>query len=134
MEGWASRSGSGAPGFDEPGAKPCVLGADLKITGQVHSAGSIKVDGQILGDIQCASLLITSSASVHGSILAEYVVVHGAVKGSIFADKVMLHSEAQVEGDIFHHGIGIEMGTRYDGRLKWTENPASHFQGTPPSP
>ena len=35
----------------------------------------------------------------------------------------MLYSSAHVEGDVYHTGIGIEMGTHYDGRLKWAENP-----------
>lgn len=139
MDGWQTDGTQGrataAPGLDDQrGGHACVLSADLKITGQVHSAGAIRVEGQIIGDIQCATLLVTNTANVHGAILAEYVVVHGVVKGSIYADKVMLHAEAQVEGDIFHHGIGIEMGTRYDGRLKWTENPQSFFHGTPPTP
>jgi hypothetical protein len=34
----------------------------------------------------------------------------------------MLQASAHVEGDIFHQGIGIEMGTRYDGTLRWTED------------
>ncbi len=38
------------------------------------------------------------------------------------ARSVMLHSTAFVEGDIFHQGIGIEMGTHYDGRLKWVNS------------
>ncbi|MBX2856271.1 MAG: polymer-forming cytoskeletal protein [Rhodobacteraceae bacterium] len=133
MDGWASNKAAPTAGLNEQGGKPCVLGVDLKIVGQVRSAGSIKVDGTIIGDIECASLLVTNSASVEGSILAEYVVVHGRVSGSIYADKVMLHAEAQVEGDIFHHGIGIEMGTRYDGMLKWTENPSEHYRNTRPS-
>ena len=42
--------------------------------------------------------------------------------GTIRGRRVMLQSSAKVEGDIFHQGIGIEMGTRYDGTLRWTED------------
>ena len=31
----------------------------------------------------------------------------------------MLHRSARVEGDIMHQGIGMEMGTHYEGRLFW---------------
>jgi hypothetical protein len=34
----------------------------------------------------------------------------------------MLQSSAKVAGDIFHQGIGIEMDTRDDGTLRWTED------------
>ena len=53
----------------------------------------------------------------------------GNVSGSIRSKRVMLHSTARVEGDIFHQGIGIEMGTRYDGTLKWTEDPGVRIRG-----
>jgi hypothetical protein len=41
----------------------------------------------------------------------------------------MLHATARVEGDIYHQGIGIEMGTRYDGSLRWTEDFATYQPG-----
>jgi len=44
----------------------------------------------------------------------------------------MLQASAKVEGDIFHQGIGIEMGTRYDGTLRWTED--EHAFDEPPAP
>ncbi len=48
--------------------------------------------------------------------------MQGRVAGTIRGRRVMLQSSAKVEGDIFHQGIGIEMGTRYDGTLRWTED------------
>jgi hypothetical protein len=42
--------------------------------------------------------------------------------GTIRGRRVMLQASAKVQGDIFHQGIGIEMGTRYDGTLRWTED------------
>jgi cytoskeletal protein CcmA (bactofilin family) len=50
------------------------------------------------------------------------VTVQRQVTGSMRGRRVMLQSSAKVDNDIFHQGIDIEMGTRYDGTLRWTED------------
>jgi hypothetical protein len=74
--------------------------------------------------IYCTSLVVTRNGSVNGGIIAnqEVTVLLGKVFGTIRGRRVMLQSSAKVEGDIFHQGTGIEMGTRYDGTLRWTED------------
>ncbi len=99
------------------------ISSDLTIIGDVSSRGSVTLDGVIEGNIYCTSLIVTANGRVNGGIVAnQEVVVQGKVKGTIRGRRVMLQSSAKVEGDIFHQGIGIEMGTRYDGSLRWTED------------
>jgi len=101
-----------------------VIGEDLTIIGNVRSKGNLKLDGKLQGDMYCASLIVSEKGRIDGGIVANNeVIVFGNVSGSIRSKRVMLHSTAHVEGDIFHQGIGIEMGTRYDGTLTWTEDP-----------
>ncbi len=96
---------------------------DLTIIGDVSSKGSVTLDGVIEGNIYCTSLIVTANGRVNGGIVANSeVTVQGQVTGTIRGRRVMLQSSAKVEGDIFHQGIGIEMGTRYDGTLRWTED------------
>jgi cytoskeletal protein CcmA (bactofilin family) len=96
---------------------------DLTIIGDVSSTGSVTLDGIIEGNIYCTSLIVTANGRVNGGIVAnQEVTVLGKVTGTIRGRRVMLQSSAKVEGDIFHQGIGIEMGTRYDGTLRWTED------------
>jgi cytoskeletal protein CcmA (bactofilin family) len=96
---------------------------DLTIIGDVTSKGSVTLDGIIEGNIYCTSLIVTANGRVNGGIVAnQEVTVQGQVSGTIRGRRVMLQSSAKVEGDIFHQGIGIEMGTRYDGTLRWTED------------
>ena len=99
------------------------ISSDLTIIGDVSSTGSVTLDGTIEGNIYCTSLIVTGNGSVDGGIIAnQEVTVLGKVLGTIRGRRVMLQSSAKVEGDIFHQGIGIEMGTRYDGTLRWTED------------
>ena len=99
------------------------ISSDLTIIGNVSSKGSVTLDGTIEGNIYCTSLIVTGNGRINGGIVAnQEVTVQGQVKGTIRGRRVMLQASAKVEGDIFHQGIGIEMGTRYDGTLRWTED------------
>src|SRR6202000_2074713 len=99
------------------------ISSDLTIIGDVSSTGSVTLDGAIEGNIYCTPLNVSATGRVNGGIVAnQEVVVQGKVTGSIRGRRVMLQASAKVEGDIFHQGIGIEMGTRYDGTLRWPED------------
>lgn len=114
---------------DSSGMKETIISSDLTIIGNVTSNGNVKLDGTIQGDMYCSSLVVSENGEIKGGIVANDVVVLGKVNGSIRGRRVMLHSSAHVEGDIFHQGIGIEMGTRYDGTLKWTDDPKAFVPG-----
>jgi cytoskeletal protein CcmA (bactofilin family) len=106
---------------------------DLTIIGDVSSTGSVTLDGTIEGNIYCTSMVVTANGRVNGGIVANHeVTVLGQVTGTIRGRRVMLQSSAKVQGDIFHQGIGIEMGTRYDGTLRWTEDEHA-FDKNPPA-
>jgi len=87
-----------------------IISADLTIIGDVISKGKVTLDGNIQGDMRCASLVVGENGDINGAIVANEVVVFGRVMGSIHGDKVRLQSIANVQADIFHQGIGIEMG------------------------
>ena len=99
-----------------------VIGKGLVIVGDVKSTGALKVEGVLKGDIDCERLTVTQGGRIEGDIRAESVVVYGNVTGNIRGRSVMLYATAQVSADIQHQGIGIEMGTRYDGHLKWIKD------------
>ena len=102
-----------------------MISADLTIIGNVYTKGKVILDGDIQGDLHCESLVVGENGDIKGGIIANEVTVLGRVFGSIRGNKVMLQSTSHVEGDIFHQGIGIEMGTVFDGTLKRTENPTA---------
>lgn len=103
-------------------ARETVISNDLTIHGNVTSEGIVRLEGTIIGDMNCSSLVVEGPGAISGNIAAEQVNVHGRVEGTVHGKNVMLHSSAFVEGDIYHQGIGIEMGTQYDGRLKWVKS------------
>jgi hypothetical protein len=65
-----------------------TIGDELLITGNVTSNGNIRLDGQVQGDIQCASLVLGENSQLEGSAIAEVVVVGGRLIGSVRALRV----------------------------------------------
>ena len=104
---------------------PSIIGEDLTITGNVSSKGEIQVDGEILGDVQCGSLLLGDKSQINGSVLAEDVVVRGRVLGSIRGLRVTLQAQSHVEGDIYHQSLAIEQGAYFEGKSRRTDDPLS---------
>ena len=113
---------------------PSIIGEDLTIEGNVSSKGEIQVDGQILGDVQCGSLLLGDKAQVNGSVVAEDVVIRGKVIGSIRGLRVTLQSQSHVEGDIHHQSLAIEQGAYFEGKSRRSDDPlAAETSSTKPS-
>lgn len=115
-----AEAGSGSPGADWSSREAVtVISEDIVISGNITAQRPVCLEGTVEGDLKGDQVIIGKAGAVTGSIVANAVEVHGRVLGSIQSKSVMLYKTAYVEGDILHQGIGIEMGTHYDGRLKW---------------
>jgi len=94
-----------------------VLGADLRITGEITSSGTVEVQGEIDGNITANGLIIGHEGRVKGSISASSVEVKGQFSGKVACDSFTLRSTAVVKADITTSGIVIESGAQIDGRF-----------------
>jgi cytoskeletal protein CcmA (bactofilin family) len=94
---------------------PSIISADLKITGDLVSAGEIQIDGTVEGDIECSALIIGVNGSVNGEINAQSVRLHGKVDGVIRAKTVYLAATAHMVGDITHESLSIDPGAFMEG-------------------
>lgn len=106
-----------------------VIAEGLKIEGKVTADGLVRVNGKVLGDLHCASLIISDRAQITGTVVAKSVVVDGLVEGPIRGEDVVLQSQAHVTGDIHHTSLTIEKGAIFDGRSKQTA--AKEKEATP---
>ena len=111
-----------APAVPRPGASGSntgrsVLGADLRITGEISSTGSVEVLGEIDGDITAHGLIIGQEGRVKGTVQATTVEVKGRMDGKIACDSITLRSSAEVTADVTTSGIVIESGAVMDGRF-----------------
>ena len=99
-------------------APPSIIGADLKIVGDLSSDGEIQIDGAVDGDIRTTSLLVGETAHIKGEIVADSVFVHGSISGQIKSRSVNLAKTAHVVGDILHEDLVVEAGAFFEGHCK----------------
>lgn len=103
------------PAVSGRASAPSILGADLKITGDIASAGEVHVSGVVKGDITAKKLTIGEGGSVIGAVEAEVAMVAGTLTGRLTATTVTLASTARVVADITHVSLTIEPGAVFEG-------------------
>ena len=108
-----------SPGPTSPGSNAgrSVLGADLRITGEISTTGSVEVLGEIDGNITAHGLIIGQEGRVKGSVSANTVEVKGKLDGKVACESFTLRSTAEVKADVTTAGIVIESGAVMDGRF-----------------
>ena len=60
-----------------------VIGPDVTIRGNIEATVDLHVDGTVIGDIACASLVQGASSRIEGKIKAESARLSGTVQGTI---------------------------------------------------
>ena len=94
-----------------------VLGADLKITGEITSTGSVEILGEIDGNITANGLIIGQEGRIKGSISAHTVEVKGRFDGKVVCESFTLRASSEVKADVTTGALVIENGAKIDGRF-----------------
>lgn len=100
-----------------------LIGVGTVITGDVQFKGGLHVDGQIRGNVTIeaqavASLSVSDSGLIEGSVQVPNVVLNGAVQGDITAsERVELGATAKVSGNVYYGLIEMTMGAQINGKL-----------------
>lgn len=99
------------------GATFSVIGPDVTIRGDIEASADLHVDGVVLGDLTCASLVQGEASRIEGAITAERARLSGQVKGTITARELVVLKTARIEGDVAYETLTIEQGASVTGRF-----------------
>ena len=110
---------------EQSNASPTPLSIPRKacIEGTLEFPGPVIVEGTVLGEVRCTSLIVTERGIVDGCIRADAVTVLGEVSGEIFANHLTLKSACSVAADIFHKYLSLEDGCFFEGKSRRHANP-----------
>ena len=105
-----------------PAAAPSgfsLLDAHLAVTGDLQTAGSLRIEGRLEGSILKAdSVVIGVGASVTGDVYAREVVLGGTLTGNVHAsERVELQATAVVTGDVHTVSVLVQEGGVVNGRV-----------------
>jgi cytoskeletal protein CcmA (bactofilin family) len=100
-----------------------IIAAGMRITGDVETNGTLKIDGRIDGSVVGArQVMLGRNGAIHGNVHAGEVVIGGLVDGAIAADeRLELQSSAVVNGDIDTKSIVVMEGARINGAVRMQE-------------
>ncbi len=109
----------------EQGGEVTVVGQGAKLEGTVVSAGSLRIDGQVKGQINAeGDVLLSPQSQVEADIRAQNVVVAGRFKGSInVKGRAELARGGRVDGDITSKTLVVEEGGIFQGQSIMDQQP-----------
>ncbi|MEX0832933.1 MAG: polymer-forming cytoskeletal protein [Actinomycetota bacterium] len=95
-----------------------VVGQGAKLEGMIVSAGSLRIDGQVKGEINAeGDVLLSGQAVVEADIKATNVSVAGKLKGDIAAGGTAeLARGGRIDGDITSKTLIIQEGGIFCGQ------------------
>lgn len=106
-----------------PEAALSIIAAGMRITGDIETSGTLKIDGRVEGSVIGAKqMMLGRSGAIHGNVHAGEVVLGGTVDGAIVADeRLELQGSAVVNGDIDTKSIVVLEGARINGAVRMQE-------------
>jgi len=108
-------------------AEVTIVGAGARLEGNVVSAGSLRIDGQVKGQINAeGDVTLSPQSQVEADIRAENVSVGGKFKGNLIVKgKAHLARGGRIDGNITSKTLVVEEGGIFHGQ--------SIMDGTSPS-
>jgi cytoskeletal protein CcmA (bactofilin family) len=111
-----------------------IVGAGAKLEGTVVSAGSLRVDGQVKGQINAdGDVMLAPQSQVEADIRAQNVAISGRFKGNVVVKgRAEIARGGRVDGNITAKTLVVEEGAIFQGQSIMDQQPAQ--QGVPPQP
>ena len=117
-DGDAHRETGGRRMADQQGGEVTIVGQGAKLEGTVVSAGSLRIDGHVKGQVNAdGDVMLSPQSSVEADIRAQNVTVAGKFKGSILVKgRAEISRGGRVDGNITSKSLVIEEGAIFQGQ------------------
>lgn len=95
-----------------------VIGQGARLEGNLISAGSLKIEGHVKGQITAeGDVIVAPEAQVDADIRANNVTIGGSYKGNVTAaGNLELTSSARVDGNISCGSLIVNRGAQFSGQ------------------
>jgi cytoskeletal protein CcmA (bactofilin family) len=110
-----------------------VIAAGAVVSGSLSAPGDIQIEGHVIGDVRCATVVVGKEGDVKGNVTAETATIRGRVVGNVRARTIQLAATGSVEGDLSHAVLIIEEGGVFEGRSKRAADPLNELALSAPN-
>jgi cytoskeletal protein CcmA (bactofilin family) len=120
----------------EDNGEVTIVGTGARLEGNVVSAGSLRIDGQVKGQINAdGDVTLSPQSQVEADIRAQNVSVGGKFKGNLIVKgKAHLARGGRIDGNITSKTLVVEEGGVFHGQsiMDGGGSSAAASQGQPP--
>lgn len=109
--------GSERPVHSNPAAAASVIGVDILVTGDIEAEVDLHIEGRVLGNVRCATLILGERSSVKGKVLAQRVRVSGVIDGAVETIDLAVEATARVKGEISFSRLRVANGGVIEGTI-----------------
>jgi cytoskeletal protein CcmA (bactofilin family) len=93
-----------------------VIGESSKITGYVESAGTILVDGTIVGNLHGNKVILGEKSYIKGDISANNISIAGKIEGQLKGrDGIEVKATGHISGDMVTKHLSMMKGAIFNG-------------------
>ena len=102
-----------------PAARVAMIGAKVRIKGEIYSAEELLLEGEVEGVIVSESVLtVGPSGKVKANVKAKELTICGSLRGNAdVTGKIAIRQEGTLIGDIRTAGISIDDGAYFKGSI-----------------
>jgi cytoskeletal protein CcmA (bactofilin family) len=97
-----------------------LIGRTISIKGEVKSQEPLTIAGHVDGSVEATGCVLTiaEGGRAKATLLADTILVSGAVEGSLCAnDKILVSETAVIKGELTAPGIQLADGAQVHGRI-----------------
>lgn len=97
-----------------------IIAAGTVIKGDIQSDGNIRVDGTVIGTLNCkGKVVLGNTGRIEGEVICQNANLSGEAKVRITVSELLsLQSTAKLFGEIITGKLGIEPGAIFSGTCK----------------
>lgn len=110
-----------------PESEVTVIGPGARLEGLLVSGGSLRIEGEIKGEIRAeGDVIVAESARVEADVHAQGVRVDGEFTGNMeVSGRVQLGGSARVQGNISCRALAVVEGATLNGQTSMEAEPSA---------
>ncbi|MBD2868883.1 bactofilin family protein [Paenibacillus arenilitoris] len=109
-----------------PDATDTLVGEGTTFEGKIKSEASVRIEGHVIGDIECAgSVTIGERGSARSNVSARDLILAGKLTGDVSVEGTLtIHPTGELNGNLSAGSLLIEAGGIFNGTSTMAVKPS----------
>lgn len=97
-----------------------VIGKNTKLEGKIEAKGTIRLDGELVGDLIIeGSAIIGKNGKIKGNVVCSNIFVSGTIEGNVDCkEQLRLTNTGQISGDIKVKTFIVDENAVFEGKCQ----------------